>query len=262
MRPFFKDITEWYFTKNALPYWGILFLDCIGITLSYIVTILFVNMSGTTTMFDNGYLPITYGFLVSLFVYCLFFRLLHTYSGVIRYSNFKDLQNVVLSVLFASCLNILISLILIRLDVTCIIMFKPLGFFMMFVLSSLGLIFMRMLVRMVFEKTRSIDSAKGAFFFFNALYLLAKAFKKIDLVVEFVVFTYEPAAFCRKLCYISACISYGLRGDTRSFKQICLVVNFVILAYQPAAFGQIPFCFFHCIFSFFCLFGCHNYNKK
>ena len=55
MRPFFKDITEWYFTKNALPYWGILFLDCIGITLSYIVTILFVNMSGTTTMFDNGY---------------------------------------------------------------------------------------------------------------------------------------------------------------------------------------------------------------
>ena len=165
MRPFFKDFSEWYFTKNALPYWGILFLDCIGITLSYIVTILFVDMSGTTTMFDNGYLPITYGFLVSLFVYCLFFRLLHTYSGVIRYSNFKDLQNVVLSVFFASCLNILISLILIRLDVTCIIMFKPLGFFMMFILSSLGLIFMRMLVRMVFEKTRSVDSAKGVFIY-------------------------------------------------------------------------------------------------
>ena len=165
MRPFFKDITEWYFTKNALPYWGILFLDCLGVTLSYIATIFLVKMSGESTMFDGGVLPVTYGYLVSMFVYCLFFRFFHTYSGVIRYSNFKDLQNVILSVFIASCLNLLISFILIRLDVHYIIMFKPLGYFMVFVLSTLGLIFMRMLVRMVFERTRSIDSAKGVFIY-------------------------------------------------------------------------------------------------
>ena len=165
MRNYIKDISDWYFTKKTLPYWGILLLDCIGVTVSYFFTVSLIRFSGQTTMFDHGQLPLLWGYLISVFIYCVYFKLFRTYVGVIRYSNFKDLHNVILAVLLASLTCLLVSGILINYDVESIIMFKPLGFFFLFALSTLGLIFMRMLVRILFERTRSIEAARGAFIY-------------------------------------------------------------------------------------------------
>ena len=164
MKPYFKIFTDWYFTKKALPYWGVLLLDFMGITVAYVITATFVRMS-ETTMFDNGMQPIVLGYLATLMVYGLFFRLFRTYAGVIRYSNMKDLHDIILAVLFGSLTNIILSQILIYCDVKSVIMFKPLGFFMLFALSTLGLIFMRMVVRIIFERSRVVESAHGVFIY-------------------------------------------------------------------------------------------------
>ena len=164
MKPYLKTLTDWYFTKKALPYWGVLLLDFMGITAAYLITATFVRMN-ETTMFDHGIRPIVLGYLTSLLVYGLFFRLFRTYAGVIRYSNMKDLHDIILAILLGSISNIVLSQALIYFGVKSVIMFKPLGVFMLFAISTLGLIFMRMVVRIIFEKSRVIESAHGVFIY-------------------------------------------------------------------------------------------------
>ena len=105
------------------------------------------------------------GYFVSMCVYCLFFRLFRTYAGVIRYSNFKDLHDVIWAVSLGSLCNLVISEVLIFMEVKSVIMLKPVGFIFLFAFSTLGLIFMRMVVRIVFERNRLVDSARGVFIY-------------------------------------------------------------------------------------------------
>ena len=165
MKPYIKTFIDWYFTKKALPYWGILTLDCLIITFAYAATLSLISWSGVSTIFDKGTMPILLGYLISLSVYCLFFRLFRTYAGVIRYSNFKDLHDVIWAVSLGSLANLLISQIFIKVESESIIMLKPLGYFFLFAFSTLGLMFMRMLVRIIFERNRMVDSARGVFIY-------------------------------------------------------------------------------------------------
>ena len=166
MKNYIREFSDWYFTRKALPFWGILLLDCVCVSVSFLITILLANLtSESSTMFHNGILPVVYGYLITIFLFCCFFRFFRTYKGVIRYSNFKDLRDVIYAVTLASLSCILVSQTLINFDVECVIMFKPRGYFLLYALSTLSLIFMRMLVRMVFEKTCSVDAAHGVFIY-------------------------------------------------------------------------------------------------
>ena len=89
MSSLFQKISSWYFTKRALPYWCILFLDCFGVLFfGYLVY-----------FFDNGTSSTLEQFWNILKVWCLYFipivlsfRYFHTYTGIIRYSSFIDLH--------------------------------------------------------------------------------------------------------------------------------------------------------------------------
>ncbi len=166
MKNYIREFSDWYFTRKALPFWGILLLDCVCVSVSFLITIFFANFtSESSTMFHNGILPVVYGYLITIFLFCCFFRFFRTYKGVIRYSNFKDLRDVIYAVTLASLSCMLVSQTLINFDVDSVIMFKPRGYFLLYALSTLSLIFMRMVVRMVFEKTRSVDAAHGVFIY-------------------------------------------------------------------------------------------------
>ena len=167
MKGFIKKIGDWYFSKRTVPYWGILFLDCVIISLSYFIALLVIRYSSeTATLFDNGTRPIVFGYLVSMVVYIIFFRLFRTYVGVIRYSSFKDLYNVLISVGLASLLNVGLSFLFKDvLHLEQVIMPLAMGYIMIFLLTSLGMMLMRMAVRMIFETTRTTDTAKGAFIY-------------------------------------------------------------------------------------------------
>jgi len=92
-----KKLMNWYFSKNALPYWCILLLDFLLLMMGGVLTYwIFISQRVT---FDQSLL------LQTLFVYalpCLVgARLFHTYAGIIRYSSFVDLARVFYSSLLA-----------------------------------------------------------------------------------------------------------------------------------------------------------------
>ena len=84
-------ISNWYFTQKALPYWCILVLDCILVAFSGYIGYC-INLGWDT--FADSLVPITLALLISMVPFVISFRLLHTYSGILRYSSFVDLQRV------------------------------------------------------------------------------------------------------------------------------------------------------------------------
>ena len=97
MRDPFSRLSTWYFSKKSLPYWGIILLDCCLILFSALL-VYTLNNGVLSTLDILGHLLVT--LLVCLIPYLVGFRLFHTYSGIIRYSSFVDLQKVGLAVLF------------------------------------------------------------------------------------------------------------------------------------------------------------------
>lgn len=91
MQKFFNRLTSWYFSKGALPYWIVLLIDCIivafaGCVASYVQ----YRMGG----FVGHFWQQMGGIAVSEVFFVVFFRLFHTYDGVIRYSSVRDLGQV------------------------------------------------------------------------------------------------------------------------------------------------------------------------
>ena len=97
MRDPFSRLSTWYLSKKSLPYWGIILLDCCLILFSGLL-VYTLNNGVLSTLDILGHLLVT--LLVCLIPYLVGFRLFHTYSGIIRYSSFVDLQKVGFAVLF------------------------------------------------------------------------------------------------------------------------------------------------------------------
>ena len=100
----FDKILNWYFTKNSLPYWSILLIDCLIIICSGMLT--YVAFHDAQTLYEN-----TFKVLNTLNCFVLLsipgFRLFHTYSGFMRYASFVDLMRVV----YGNCVSLGLILI-------------------------------------------------------------------------------------------------------------------------------------------------------
>lgn len=84
----FHKLINWYFRKNALPYWCIFFIDCATIFFSGIFTYWLFNK---TNILSDNWDNVIYTLLIYTLVSWIGFRMFHTYSGIIRYSSFVDL---------------------------------------------------------------------------------------------------------------------------------------------------------------------------
>ena len=91
MRNPFDKILNWYFTKNSLPYWIILLIDCAIVMFSGVLTYWIFN--DAVTLFDNT-LQVINTMLIFVLLSIPGFRIFHTYSGFMRYSSFVDLMRV------------------------------------------------------------------------------------------------------------------------------------------------------------------------
>ena len=101
--------TSWYFSKSALPYWGVLLMDSCIIVAAGMVSV-YIGEGGSTLL---------HIFWLWLGVWCCtlpFFyigmRLFHTYSGIFRYSSFVDLMRVSCALLIGAVLTLLLSSLL------------------------------------------------------------------------------------------------------------------------------------------------------
>ena len=94
-------LINWYFTRNALPYWCILIIDyLIIIFCGYLAYYLFNGGDEVTKHFW----PIFWDLCILLVPFTIAFRVFHTYSGIFRYSSFVDLGRVALAMLLGSAI--------------------------------------------------------------------------------------------------------------------------------------------------------------
>lgn len=105
MLPFFQKISSWYFSKKALPYWCILALDCFWVISVGLVLYQFRHGAGEAFSHLGGLLLLWAIYLIP-FILC--FRLFHTYSNIIRYSSFVDVQRVG----YATCIAFAVILLM------------------------------------------------------------------------------------------------------------------------------------------------------
>ena len=95
----FHNISNWYFTRKALPYWCILMIDSCAVLFSGYVSY-YITMGGDAVAGRFWELTLTLG--CALIPFILSFKLLHTYSGIVRYSSFVDLQRVAVATLIGT----------------------------------------------------------------------------------------------------------------------------------------------------------------
>ena len=94
-----NKLSKWYFSKASLPYWCILALDCLILILSELIITLVIQGTG---VFEHYAAPMLYGSIVILVSFVIVWRIFRTYSGIIRFSSFVDLERVALANLVAS----------------------------------------------------------------------------------------------------------------------------------------------------------------
>ena len=99
---YINDLAKWYFTRRALPLWGILLIDNAIVFGSYFFMYLLFNKTERT--FSELEL-VTLNILLLLVFYNIGFRCFRTYSGILRYSSFIDLRQVGYSMLLGSLLS-------------------------------------------------------------------------------------------------------------------------------------------------------------
>ena len=148
-----SKLTNWYFSKRTLPYWGVLILDCIIVLIAFFFgAYLEVGAVGLYHSFSS----ICVGALLGVALYVISFRIFRTYAGIIRYSSFVDLKHVIFSTFVGSMLIGIASLLL---PATSVI-FMPgwFGVSAIFLVTTLLMWFMRMLVKLLFDNFR-IDQA-------------------------------------------------------------------------------------------------------
>ena len=94
-----RKLCNWYFSRKALPYWGILAMDCTIVFLSGLF-VYYLQHGGLS--FALHFWHVTFGLCVCLVLYVFAFFIFHTYHGVMRYSGFVDLHRVAYSTATAS----------------------------------------------------------------------------------------------------------------------------------------------------------------
>ena len=106
---------NWYFSRNALPYWCILAADCLLLFCFYLFGYYcFIGGDGIVDYFWQKVGVIS----LCLLFYMIGFRVFHTYSNVIRYSSFVDLYQLACANVIGTLCVIIIRILFVDYDNT------------------------------------------------------------------------------------------------------------------------------------------------
>ena len=140
-------IFQWYFTKNALPYWVVLAIDILICYLSGILVFWFYY-HGAVEFSNLSILTRT------IFVYMVFalvgFRVFKTYSGIIRYSSFVDLQRIGLAMLLSLVIAEVMHYVMYSWDIK-FVRFQGRQIAVMYLVATIGLVVFRILVKAIYD---------------------------------------------------------------------------------------------------------------
>lgn len=154
-----KELFRWYFSKNALPVWCIFLLDCATV---YLSCLLVYAINNGILMTLQQFWPLTGTLLIYIACYIVGFRLFHTYSGVIRFSSFVDLQRVGFAVITGFALIIIARLFGLN-EILVEIRLRDIIFSALLIL--LLMCAMRVLVKYLYDTTYQLKQAKPIFIY-------------------------------------------------------------------------------------------------
>ena len=163
MRYFIKNITEWYFSKRTLPYWCILLLDSFSVFLAGFVALFFTREFAFHN--HDAFIANLWGILINTFIFAVTFKCFHTYHGIVRYSTFHDLANITSATLSASIVGYGLSKLLRVNGVTDVLLPSAYGEFIIFVTVTLGMFILRLLVKFLFEMSRTDTRTTNVFIY-------------------------------------------------------------------------------------------------
>ena len=158
----FKNLINWYFSKRTLPYWCILLLDYIIILFSAIL-VYWLFYRGADL--QQHFWPLLRTLLVFLALSTVFFKIFRTYSGIIRYSSFGDLERIGNAMLCSMAAAILVQYLLalapegvfLRLRIPLIIA--------VFILATTQMWLMRISIKSVYEGYFRTEGAMRVFIY-------------------------------------------------------------------------------------------------
>ena len=143
-----NKIFEWYLTKNALPYWVVLAIDIIICYLSGVLVFWFYYHGAIE--FSNLSLITTTIFVDMVFV-LIGFRVFKTYSGIIRYSSFVDLQRVCLAMLLSLAIAEVMHYIMYFWQFIRFMRLQGRQIAVMYLVATIGMVIFRVLVKAIYD---------------------------------------------------------------------------------------------------------------
>lgn len=158
---YLQKITNWYFSKGALPYWGVLLLDCLIVLFSGYVGN-YLEIGGLE--FAKNFWKITLGNIVSVVLFVVVFRFFHTYTGILRYSSLIDLERVGVASFLGSLLSLLVGFIVNLFETSVILINSLFGSAIMFGSASLLMWIERMIVRALFDAYKTDNAIPVAIY--------------------------------------------------------------------------------------------------
>ena len=155
-----QNLARWYFSRRALPFWGILLLDSlIVVAAGVLVAVLTEGPMHALMNWRN----LAIAMAVYLWCYLTGFRTLHTYSGVIRYSTFVDLQRVGFANIIGMGLCYLVRWCMVKAGYVPTLDYIDL--LAMCMLATLMMWFLRVVVKFVYDMGYHSSRAKRVFIY-------------------------------------------------------------------------------------------------
>ena len=147
-------ISNWYFSRKALPHWGILAFDSLIVTFSA-----FVGLSVQASESDVYWsLPAVWlGLLTAVLVFWIPFRLFHTYAGVVRYTSFVDMQRLASASFIGTFILWALSWF-IQPGGAYVAVPETIGCVVIFMVSTLGLWASRLVVKRTYDYYRTHEA--------------------------------------------------------------------------------------------------------
>ena len=143
--PAIKRSVARYFTRQTLPYWCILLMDCIILFLAEMGVI--YMLEGQTAFNPFWKLFGTLSFY--LIPYLIAFKIFHTYLGVIRFSSFADLRRISLAVIMGCILCIALQAIIGTQE--WLVKIEPTEFIFSAIFVAAAMMIVRILVKSLYE---------------------------------------------------------------------------------------------------------------
>lgn len=154
-----EKLIHWYFTKRALPYWCLLWVDIAIVIVSAMFTYWVFNR--TDLMVLNRF-EVVYTSLVYAALSFVGARLFKTYSGVVRYSSFVDLMRVAYANGVSLVLALIVSWVAESTNIGALAALNQTQTVITFVVSTLVMGGVRVVVKTLYDVTTSDKRAQRA----------------------------------------------------------------------------------------------------